>query len=285
MMAGPGRPPTAGERDQPGSLHSPQLWSSGEIAAAYDAIAADYDRQLRGDEWMRWVLWARYATLFRPGQRILDVSCGTGADAVFLAQRGLQVTGIDISPGMIAHLEAKVRRLGLTGQVEAHVLDVAGLASWPAERFDGLISAFAGLSALPELASFAADGARLLRPGGRMVLHLLNRFSLWEWLGLLAHRRWADARRLGRQPTRTFPIGGRPVRHSLYWPAEVYQRFFAPYFRLCRVYSLGVLRPPHTVRYLPAPVVVALGSLEQRLNSRQPFVNWGRFFVLELEKS
>jgi hypothetical protein len=50
------------------------------------------------------------------------------------------------------------------------------------------------------------------------------------------------------------------------------------------MHGLGILRPPHTLRRIPAPLVVGLGKLERRLDSRRPFVNWGRLFVLELAK-
>ncbi len=72
------------------------------MAEAYDRAAADYDRQVLGDDWMRNVLWERYARLFRPGQVVLDVGCGTGIDALFLAQRGIRVVGIDASVAMVA---------------------------------------------------------------------------------------------------------------------------------------------------------------------------------------
>lgn len=252
------------------------------LARAYDAIAEVYDHQIRGDEWMRRRLWDHYARVFRAGQRVLDAGCGTGIDAIFLAQRGIHVTGIDLAPAMIAQLRAQVARQGLTGQVDALVMDVAHLSSLPASTFDGVISAFAGLNTLPELASFAADAAQVLRPGGRLILHLLNRFSLWEWLGLLARGEWATARQLGQQGERTFVVGAQPIRHYVFSPHQAYRRFFAPHFRLCECYSLGVLRPPHTVRRVPASIAEALGGLERRLGSHRPFVNWGRFFVLDM---
>ncbi|MFQ5596084.1 MAG: class I SAM-dependent methyltransferase [Anaerolineae bacterium] len=253
-----------------------------ELARAYDAVAEDYDRQVRGDEWMRWRLWEHYAHVFQAGHHVLDVGCGTGIDAAFLARRRVHVTGIDVSPEMIAQLRDKVVRQGLTAGVDAFVMDVAHLSTLPRGTFDGIISAFAGLNTTADLAPFAADAARLLRPGGRLILHLLNRFSLWEWLGLLARGEWAAARRLSQRTERTFVVGGQPVRHYLFSPSEAYRRYFASRFRLCRCYSLGVLRPPHTVQRLPSPIVETLGKLEQQLSSYRPFVNWGRFFVLDM---
>ena len=44
-----------------------------------------------------------------PGSRILDVGCGTGRHAVELAKRGYQVTGVDISSGMLAEAEKAAR--------------------------------------------------------------------------------------------------------------------------------------------------------------------------------
>ncbi len=257
---------------------------SQEIARAYDAIAEVYDQQVQGDQWMRRLLWRHYRRVFRAGHRVLDVGCGTGIDALFLARHGIRVTGIDISPGMVAQLRAKAEREGLTHAVEACVLDLAALASWPPNTFDGLISAFASLNTVPDLSPFAAAAARLLRPGGRMVLHMLNRSSLWERLGLLMRGQWGTAWQLGRRSERTFPIGGRPVLHHLGSPMETYRRWFAPDFRLRQAYALGVLRPPHTVRRVPPVVVEALGWLECRLGAHAPFLNEGRFFVLDLER-
>jgi SAM-dependent methyltransferase len=273
----PGEPASA-------TAGTPEHWGAGggHPASAYDALAPAYDAQVQGDAWIRQQLWESYARNFRRGQHILDVSCGTGIDAGFLARRGIRVTGIDISPGMIAQMEAKVAALGLASLVEARVLDFANLGMLPPDGYDGIISAFAGLNTAPDLAPFAADAARLLQPGGRMVVHLLARFSLWEWLGHIARRDWAAARDLRRQRERTFVIGGEPVPHYPWLPQEAYRRFFAPHFRLQRAYSCGALRPPHTLRRVPAPVVGALEELDRRLGGYWPFVNGGRSFVLEL---
>lgn len=242
---------------------------------AYEAIAAEYDLQIRGDEWMRAALHRHYLRVFSPGQRVLDVGCGTGTDALVLGRRGIHVLGVDGSPTMIAHLRAKVANEGLEHLVQARVLPIDELSQLP-DVFDGAISSFAALSTV-DLAQFAADAARLVR--GRMVLHLLNRFSLWEWLGGLRR----EQMQLPSQRTRSFTIGGVPVEHYVFFAREAY-RFFASGFELRGAYSLGALRPPHTVHRLPRPLVSGLEWLDVRAGRLPGLRDAGRFFVLDLER-
>jgi len=232
--------------------------------AGYDSIAARYDAQQAGDEWMRARLHRHYLRVFRPGDRVLDVGCGTGTDAIVLAGHGIRVLGIDGSPGMIA--QARVR-MGVSG-VSVGVLAIEDIATLDA-TFDGAYSSFASLSTV-DLARFAHDVATLLEPRARLIVHMLNRFSLWE-------------RHLS-PPRRVFTIGGQPVEHRMYFAHDAYQRYFAPEFALREAYALGSLRPPHTVRRVPRPLVSALESLDVRVGALPGVRNVGRFFVLDLER-
>jgi SAM-dependent methyltransferase len=318
---------------------STELPASHATALAYDRIAGVYDTQVQGGQWMRAVLWASYRRLFRPGQWVLDLSCGTGIDTLYLAQQGVHVVGIDISPSMIEQLQIKAERLGLSDRVQAYVHDVGDLPSWTLDKlalpqtrevrahdvlrqaqddhdepialrqaqddyrkpvalrqaqgdhgepvepppFDGIISAFAGLSSLPDLASVANEAARLLKPGGIFVAHMLSRGNVWVRLDRVRRGQWGKALS-GGEHTMSVVIGGIPVRHYLYYPGEAYRYFFAPHFKLRRAYSLGSVRPPNAPRRLPSGCLGLLGSLERLMAGRYPFVNWGQFFVLEMEK-
>jgi ubiquinone/menaquinone biosynthesis C-methylase UbiE len=249
------------------------------VSVAYDAIAADYDRQVVGDAWMRRVLHQHYRRVFRPGERVLDVGCGTGLDSLALAQFGVRVVGVDGSPAMIDQLRPKMGDL-----VEARVLPIEQLNDLDGEVFDGVVSGFASLNSVTDLDAFAATASRLLRPGGRMVLHMLNRFSLWEWLGYISRGTPRAARQVGHVRQRTFVIGGVPVTHNLYFADEAYRRFFASRFARRGQYGLGVVRPPHTVRRIPGPIVASLENMDPRTGGWPLLRDAGRFFVLDLER-
>ena len=60
--------------------------------AAYDAIAPEYDERVAPSSWVRERLWERFDVLFPPGSRVLDVTAGTGLDALHLLGRGVDVT-------------------------------------------------------------------------------------------------------------------------------------------------------------------------------------------------
>lgn len=252
------------------------------VKDAYDTIAGEYDRQLAGDTWMREVLWQRYRAAFHPGEHVLDVGCGTGTDAIFLARHGIRVTGIDLSPAMLAQAERKVTSHGLAPAVRLLSMDLAALDHLPAGEFDGIISSFASLNTSPSLSQFAADAARLLRPNGRMILHLLSGGSLWERVSLIRHGRWSAARELEHRREHTFPVGGRPIQHYLPRADDVYTRYFARDFQLCRARGLGITRPPRSIRHVPEGALIALARLDGLIGSHRPWIDWGRFVVLEM---
>jgi trans-aconitate methyltransferase len=99
----------------------------------------------------------------RPGQRILDLGCGTGTLTAEIAASGVEVVGVDASEAMID--EARERSPGITFlQMDARDLRVPG-------PFDGVFSN-AVLHWIPEAAAVIRGVAAILRPGGRFVLEM-----------------------------------------------------------------------------------------------------------------
>jgi ubiquinone/menaquinone biosynthesis C-methylase UbiE len=252
------------------------------VARAHDALAPTYDAKLAENPvatWMRAQLWAHYARAFglsrarTSGVRLLDIAAGTGADALHLAEAGAEVVAIDVSPGMIAELQrrAAVRNVRL----EARVMAAEALGNAPLGQFDGALSAFAGLNTIDDLQRLSRDLARLLKPGGRVVLHALNSFCLWETVNGLLH---GKAPRPRQEYT---PIGGELLPHRFLDGSTVWREMFASEFACREVYGLSVIVAPTWVRRAPrlAPLALRLDRLAGRM-----FPRAGDFFVLDLQK-
>ena len=97
---------------------------------------------------------------------ILDVGCGTGSLSVILAELGHKVTGVDLSPAMLALAKAKAAAQGL--HIEFEVMDAAFL-HFPQQQFDMLICRHL-LWALPEPKLVLERWRKLLKPMGRLTL-------------------------------------------------------------------------------------------------------------------
>jgi ubiquinone/menaquinone biosynthesis C-methylase UbiE len=258
--------------------------STREVAAAYDSIAATYDTAVADDAWIRQRLWAHYLSRFRSGQRVLDLFCGTGIDATFLASRGIHVVGLDASAGMLAECRHKIVALAIDPLVETRLGDVSDLAALPPSQLDGAVSAFGGLNAVADLRQVSIGVARALRPGSHFVAHFVNRFSLWEALDYVTRGRLAPVWRMYRQNVREFPIGGKLVPHYLYGPDETYKRFFNTEFHLRQAYGLGILQPPSSVHRVPPVARAAAGRIEHASDSWPVIRAMGRWFVIDLER-
>jgi len=260
----------------PTNAPKPQAFESGEqsdigrnnIAAAYDAIAADYDAQLAPAHWIRERLWDNIDDIFPAKSRILDVTAGTGLDILHLIERRMSVIACDISPHMLDLLQRK------HPDVRVVVSDFSHLAL--TGEFDGIISTFAGLNTSSNLRSFAEQAARLLRPGGILFIHLLNRWPVFDIIRRIVSLRWRDAWNTIMINPRKVSLGKVLVLHYLYSPKSLYCSVFARHFRLNRIEGYGCARPLH------AKWGKAVDGLEKRLASRFPFHSTGIFFSLEL---
>ena len=106
------------------------------------------------------------ASLPSTNATILDIGCGTGSLSVVLAGLGHTVTGIDLSPSMIALARTKATALGL--QVEFHVMDAAS-PQLPLNHYDAIVCRHL-LWTLPEPKEVLQRWAELLKPKGRLIL-------------------------------------------------------------------------------------------------------------------
>ncbi len=105
-----------------------------------------------------------------PGQRILEVGCGTGGTLIWLAQREtLHVFAVDVLPEMVKMAHRRVRRTGAPARVGL-VLASGTALPFGAGFFDRVYTeSVLGFQAAPAAEAMLAEIFRVLRPGGRYV--------------------------------------------------------------------------------------------------------------------
>jgi ubiquinone/menaquinone biosynthesis C-methylase UbiE len=146
------------------------------IAGVFDRAAPTYDRT--GVEFFRLVGTELVdAAGLHLGDRVLDVGFGRGASlfpaAAAVGARG-SVTGVELAPGMVTETRAEIERLGLTHVAVA--LGDAEAPDFPDGTFDAVLAGLV-LFFLPDAAAAVQAYARLLRPGGRLVISTFQEMS------------------------------------------------------------------------------------------------------------
>ena len=149
------------ENDEKRLQESRQYWD--DLASTFDDAP---DHGLRDplilDTWTALLkTWLPHTTA-----AVLDIGCGTGSLSIVLTRLGHLVTGIDLSPAMIAHAQAKAVNHGL--QIEFHVMDAA-FPQLSHQQFDVIICRHL-LWALPEPEQVLQRWIRFLKQKGRLIL-------------------------------------------------------------------------------------------------------------------
>ena len=138
-----------------------QYWDS--AAASFDG---EPDHGLHDPQVLH--AWTELLRTWLPADKstVLDVGCGTGSISVVLAGLGHTVTGIEVSPAMLAQAQLKANSLGLA--IRFQVMD-ASAPQFALRSFDAILCRHL-LWALPEPARVLQHWVDLLRPKGRLVL-------------------------------------------------------------------------------------------------------------------
>jgi SAM-dependent methyltransferase len=269
--------------------------------SAFDAFAAAYDDDFTHSplgQLLRPRVWDILVRHFTAGQHVLELTCGTGEDAVWLARRGVNVTATDGSAEMVKKAKAKAEEQGREGAGERGSVEVkqvslqevaqgyfGGQRSAVGGRFDGVFSNFGGLNTIGAWQSLAAALAEIVKPGGKVILVPMGPVCPWEILWYLTHGQPKAAfRRFSRRAVPA-KIGGSII--PIWYPSARQLRVdFSPWFRHQATESLELWLPPsyldHLVNKWPA-FFARLNQFEKataRLSG-----GWGDHYIIVLKKN
>jgi len=190
-------------------------------------------------------VWKELGKAFRSGDHVLEIGCGTGVDACFLAERGVTVVACDSSSQMIAVATRRVKDSGKVRSVHLRLLAAENIASLPSgDSFDGAFSNFGALNCVRDLQQFVKNLAILLRPGATALLCWMGPCCLWEITWYLAQGKPGKAlRRFHPEGVTARLAEGASVRVR-YPSGRLLARTFAPEFRLVSIRGIGVSVPP-----------------------------------------
>ncbi len=140
------------------------------------AIARHYDGSLAGSALLDADV--RFATRWfdQPG-RLIDLGCGTGRLLVPFARRGYRVLGVDLAEEMLRVASEKAVAAGVeVALLQANLVELDALCDQSFDYAACLFSTLGMIAGEEERRHMVGHVFRLLRPGGRFVLHVHNRW-------------------------------------------------------------------------------------------------------------
>jgi ubiquinone/menaquinone biosynthesis C-methylase UbiE len=196
------------------------------LTSPFDTLASTYAAQWSDSaegRSQREEVWREIDALFQTGDRVLDLGCGIGDDALHLMTRGIGVLGIDQSAAMVERARAR--------GVAAELLPIEHLSGM--SIFDGALCNFGALNCVADWSSAAQSFSRLIKPGGILVICTFTRFS---WRETSRYVRQGDLKRATRRWWGQAQWRGVTIYYRSRWQTA---RAFAPYFSLTRRVSVG----------------------------------------------
>ncbi len=214
------------------------------MEASFDKAAANYDATFTHTEigqLQRALVYAELSKHLTSVKNILEINCGTGEDAIWLAKQNFNVTATDIASKMIEVAQSK----GNFNNLHFKTADINSIAAtFKNEKFDLLFSNFGGLNCLskPELENFLAHIDSVLTEKGKLALVIMPKNTLWERFYFLAKAQFKNISRRKKESV-IVPVDGENVTTYYYNPKDIVNLANAN-FETIAVKPVGFFVPP-----------------------------------------
>lgn len=219
-----------------------------------------------------------------PPKTILEINCGTGEDAIWLAKQNFSVTATDISEEMVAIAKQKTTLPNL----DFRVADCNKLTTkFSGYRFDMIFSNFGGLNCLSkeELTNFFKTASELLSEKGQLVLVIMPKNTIWEKIYFVAKGKFNLVYRR-EHSNLTANVDGENIPVYYHNPNQTIA-MASPYFRSKRINPIGLFVPPSYLepwlKSKPALVSI-LQNLESKITDKPYFAKYADHYLIVFRK-
>ncbi len=240
---------------------------------AFDAYAEGYDSaftQTHIGRLQRQQVWQALQSYLTSPKDILEVNCGTGVDAIQLAQAGHRVLATDLSEKMIEVARAKMLQLDQSIKLRFETSDFLELPTTVGhKKFDCVFSNFGGLNCIntADTMEFSRICYDLLRPGGMLFLIYMSKDCTWERFYFSYQKNKEKANRRKTNGPVTSLVEGHPVSVWYYSTTEL-ETLYSKYFKMVDQFPVGLFVPPSYLEPLFTKrkfLLQALGGMDRLL--------------------
>lgn len=211
------------------------------MAKKYDA---EFTNTLLG-RMLREQVWKIVLKHFKPGNHILEINCGTGEDAIWMAKQGYFVTATDASSEMIKIAKEKLseqdieikRRVSFQQKSFFEISSVKVL-----NEFDGVLSNFGGINTTNEWEKLSDNLLQITKPGSKIILVPMGKWCFWEMFWFSIRFDFKKAFRRFNQPAIYKTESG---EMKIWYPtASDLNMSFVKSFDFVSLQGLGIFLPP-----------------------------------------
>ena len=225
-------------------------------------------------------------------QSVLEVNCGTGEDACWLAKQGCRVLATDQAEVMVQVAQQKAQKILKEAAVlpEFAVCALEETATLQIDQpVDLLLSNFGGLNCLDAAAlqKWSVDAAAKLRSEGFLAAIVMGRFCAWETLYFLAKGQWKQARRRQSKIAVDAPLADGVTIPVWYYSPKQFAQFFDTQFKVVQIRPIGFALPPSYLDpfFQKRPAFLNfLNGLEKRMGHQSMWAGWADHFWILLQK-
>jgi SAM-dependent methyltransferase len=232
-----------------------QEWSSrgedylSKVSEAFDSASEEYDFTIGHNYINTWIRRRSIEEVLRfagPEDSLVEIGCGTGAEALELSRHVRFILATDVSEEMIKLVRKKVKAKRLEGRVVPYRVRASNIDSVRpilAGREPKLAYSFNGaLNCEPDLPRFVSGISDLLPVGGHFVCSIRNTLCVWEAASVAGLLKYGKVISRKKRPIMV-SVGGHDIPATYYSPRE-FERFFSPAFVPVRRVGLPSIMPP-----------------------------------------